>query len=245
VENNLPDVLYTYPNPINAGEVAVFDASKTMDVETPFSGLEFEWTFGDGSTGKGARVEHTYKQHGAIKLTLNVKDGDGGTSIKDMTEVINALPDIQVTANQAAGGYQVLGRWTPQTFSASGATADYNISPFCKDAAQYEVVFRKAGGQGDLQGLEGALWVGPQAPAQVGVGGSALQHAGDLAQCLGRDAGQGGDHPLRQVGRGYDIGQGAQSGRGPLCQVEPPPAARALFQVASPGLLVTGRQGTL
>lgn len=46
--------------------------SRDPDDDDP---LRFEWRFGDGTTGEGAVVEHTYAEPGAYSVTLLVSDG--------------------------------------------------------------------------------------------------------------------------------------------------------------------------
>jgi|WetSurMetagenome_2_1015567.scaffolds.fasta_scaffold45948_2 serine protease len=42
--------------------------------------VSYSWSFGDGSTGSGAQVKHSYRLSGIYKVTLTVKDTAGQTS---------------------------------------------------------------------------------------------------------------------------------------------------------------------
>lgn len=41
---------------------------------------EFEWEFGDGTTGNGSTINHTYENTGEYTITLTVTDNDGSTA---------------------------------------------------------------------------------------------------------------------------------------------------------------------
>ena len=52
-----------------------FDASGSNDPDG--DNLNYLWDFGDGTTGSGARVTHTYTEPGVYKVFLKVDDGSG------------------------------------------------------------------------------------------------------------------------------------------------------------------------
>lgn len=54
--------------------VVDFDASNTIDLED--DPLTFNWTFGDGTTGSGATITHTFENVGVYTVALAVSDGD-------------------------------------------------------------------------------------------------------------------------------------------------------------------------
>jgi hypothetical protein len=54
------------------GLTATFDASLTTDQDGTPAG--FAWDFGDGTTGEGEQVTHTYDEPGAYAVTLTVTD---------------------------------------------------------------------------------------------------------------------------------------------------------------------------
>jgi len=57
------------------GKSLVFDAMNTTDADG--DALEFFWDFGDGNSGKGERVSHTYVQPGNYTASLVVTDNSG------------------------------------------------------------------------------------------------------------------------------------------------------------------------
>lgn len=81
------------------GEASTFDASKSSTE----SGrkLSYLWNFGDGQTGEGARVTHSYDKGGNYRVILTVKDDSGSacdTSSDSFVAIVNAKPEaiIQV-----------------------------------------------------------------------------------------------------------------------------------------------------
>ncbi|HEX7019740.1 MAG TPA: PKD domain-containing protein, partial [Gemmatimonadaceae bacterium] len=50
--------------------------------------LTYAWTFGDGATGTGAAVTHTYQNPGVFSVELTVRDVEGGTSTASTTATI-------------------------------------------------------------------------------------------------------------------------------------------------------------
>jgi murein DD-endopeptidase MepM/ murein hydrolase activator NlpD len=58
-----------------AGEAAVLDGAKSWSRSGPIA--SFEWTFGDGTTATGPRVERTYDRPGAYSEVLKVTDRNG------------------------------------------------------------------------------------------------------------------------------------------------------------------------
>ena len=59
------------------GTKVIFNASASYDAQDAIVG--YEWDFGDGNTGSGEIVDHTYKLGGYYVATLTVTDADGAT----------------------------------------------------------------------------------------------------------------------------------------------------------------------
>jgi hypothetical protein len=62
-------------NLIAAGEKLTLDGSRSFSAAGQIAG--YHWTFGDGSTAEGARVERTYQQPGSYSEILKVTDARG------------------------------------------------------------------------------------------------------------------------------------------------------------------------
>ncbi|WP_446083790.1 PKD domain-containing protein [Acinetobacter sp. 1125_18A] len=69
------------PTAPSIGEVVKFDATKsTVDQAKEASAIaSYAWNFGDGSSGKGATVEHTYTKVGQYTVSLTITDLAGRT----------------------------------------------------------------------------------------------------------------------------------------------------------------------
>jgi PKD repeat protein len=52
--------------------------------------VSYNWTFGDGTTGSGSGVSHTYASRGTYTVGLTVRDGAGLTATAYKT--VNAKP---------------------------------------------------------------------------------------------------------------------------------------------------------
>ena len=62
-----------------AGEVIGFDARSSSDPDDDTI-VEYRWKFGDGASGKGRYVEHSYVSSETFTVSLTVKDARGGES---------------------------------------------------------------------------------------------------------------------------------------------------------------------
>jgi len=82
--------------------------------------LSYAWTFGDGTSGAGANVSHTYTQDGVYNVQLKVTDSQGLTSTVATTATVgNVAPVIYAFA----GGMLLPG----ETYSASGSFSDPGV----------------------------------------------------------------------------------------------------------------------
>ncbi|GEM_PF-1193057 len=65
-----------------------FDASGSQDPDGSIA--RYEWTFGDGTTARGERVEHLYEAAGVFTATLTVTDEDGAQATASVTIRVEA-----------------------------------------------------------------------------------------------------------------------------------------------------------
>ncbi|MDI6708628.1 MAG: PKD domain-containing protein, partial [Candidatus Thermoplasmatota archaeon] len=100
-------MLGTSPPVANAGEdrmvyrndVVYFDGSASYDPDGAI--VNYTWDFGDGSTGRGMNVTHTYTATGNYTVTLTVTDDYGATAIDTcVVTVLNRVPVAEAGPNQ-------------------------------------------------------------------------------------------------------------------------------------------------
>ncbi|MBN2318306.1 MAG: S8 family serine peptidase [Acidobacteria bacterium] len=73
-----PEAIFTASTYIGSYPLSVsFDASTSTDSDGKIK--QFDWQFGDGKTGEGSIVQHTYLTTGTYSAQLTVTDDDGNT----------------------------------------------------------------------------------------------------------------------------------------------------------------------
>lgn len=99
-----------------------FDASTSSDLDN--DPLTYRWDFGDGSTGSGVKVSHTYAAPGTTPLTarLTVTDSLGATSTLNITVVpANNSPSLMLTTPPSGTLFKVS---DPVRLSATATDAE-------------------------------------------------------------------------------------------------------------------------
>jgi len=99
-----PNAIFTYSHPGMTMPVAglpiTFDASESNDADDGGWIVSYNWNFGDGTTGSGKVIEHTFAMVGTYTVCLTVFDNDGknDTATEDITVVDwmagGTFPDI-------------------------------------------------------------------------------------------------------------------------------------------------------
>jgi PKD repeat protein len=97
----------------------IFDASGSTDSDGTVD--SYAWDFGDGATGSGATINHTYSA-GTYTATLTVTDNDGATDtstrlIQVTSPPVNQPPNASFSANPTSGESPL-----DVSFDASGST---------------------------------------------------------------------------------------------------------------------------
>ncbi len=87
----LPKAVITPPAKPVAGVSATFSGSTSTD-SYPGATSTYAWTFGDGQTGTGATVAHTYAAAGEYTVTLKVADSYGLQSAPATAKVLVTAP---------------------------------------------------------------------------------------------------------------------------------------------------------
>jgi serine protease AprX len=84
VDNGTPTAVATSSTASPKAKTATgFDGSGSSDPDG--DALSYAWDFGDGSTGTGALVDHTFAKAGKYTVTLTVSDGFGGVDTATLT----------------------------------------------------------------------------------------------------------------------------------------------------------------
>lgn len=111
--NQPPVAVAGGPYAVALGQPITFVGSHSTDPQ--LETLTFAWSFGDGSSGSGAVVEHTYAQAGTYTVTLTVTD-TSGLSSQTSAQASVAVPPV---AN--AGGPYTGYILEPLTFNGSAS----------------------------------------------------------------------------------------------------------------------------
>ncbi len=78
-----------------SGLTCQFDGSGSSDPDGTIT--SYAWVFGDGTTGSGATVSHTYTAGGTYIATLTVTDNGGATGTQSQNVTVNAPPVASFT----------------------------------------------------------------------------------------------------------------------------------------------------
>ena len=103
--------------PYGAAEGSSISMSGAASTDPDQDALTYAWNFGDGSTGSGVSVSHTYLQDGVYTVQLTVTDTRGLTStVSTAATITNVAPSI----NPFSGATLLPG----ETYSADGSFTD-------------------------------------------------------------------------------------------------------------------------
>ncbi len=86
--NQPPTAVIGGPASGQVGQTLNFNSSGSSDADGHIVG--YAWAFGDGATGRGARVSHAYAVAGSYQVTLTVTDNDGLTASASHTVQVSA-----------------------------------------------------------------------------------------------------------------------------------------------------------
>jgi peroxiredoxin len=82
-----------------SGVAVAYDASESSDPDGQI--VRFQWLFGDGTTGSGSTVMHTYAQASSFTVTLLVGDNGGATSLVMRAVDVASLPSQSTRSTPA------------------------------------------------------------------------------------------------------------------------------------------------
>ncbi|GER22629.1 hypothetical protein NCCP1664_11260 [Zafaria cholistanensis] len=95
-----------------------FDATASSDADGTVA--QYAWDFGDGSTGSGALVQHTFAASGTYPVRLTVTDSGGATG--------TLLRSVTVTAGTAPLARDTFGRTVASGFGAAETGGNWTVS---------------------------------------------------------------------------------------------------------------------
>jgi PKD repeat protein len=119
VEGNDPPI--ANPGGPYTGTVGVpvqFDGSGSYDSDGTI--VSYDWDFGDGNSGTGAKPTHTYADTVIYMVTLTVTDNDGATDATTTTAYIEAAPNQPPVADPNGPYTGTVG--VPVQFDGSGSS---------------------------------------------------------------------------------------------------------------------------
>lgn len=75
----------------------IFDGSGSTPAEQTGSITEYRWNFGDGSTGTGVNIKHTFTDPGRYTVRLTITDSNGKQAVTTRTIAVRALDRKNIT----------------------------------------------------------------------------------------------------------------------------------------------------
>ena len=79
---------------VDKRQVVTFDASPSYDPDGTI--VKYFWDFGDGTTGTGVSVSHSYPESGVYTATLTVNDDDGATDTISTAKIVRNQAPVAV-----------------------------------------------------------------------------------------------------------------------------------------------------
>ncbi len=95
--NQAPNAAFTVsPGSGQPGSLFAFNASSSSDPDGSI--VNYAWTFGDGSSGSGVTVSHSYASAGSYTVQLVVSDNDGATDVVSHPVTVQSAtaPDLVI-----------------------------------------------------------------------------------------------------------------------------------------------------
>ena len=91
--NNDPIADFTAaPNPAETNELISFNGATSSDSDLGDT-LSYDWNFGDGNTGSGQTIDHSYTAANTYNVTLTVNDGNGGSDTESK-QIVVTVPTV-------------------------------------------------------------------------------------------------------------------------------------------------------
>jgi uncharacterized protein YjdB len=121
------------PEEINVDQPVTFDASGSSDPDGKI--ISYQWDFGDGTTGAGKIVQHTFTLAGSYTVTLTVADNHG--VVNSSSKVIAVMPVVAVPVIPVTGV-----TITPETATINvGDTQQLTVTVLPADATNRNITW--------------------------------------------------------------------------------------------------------
>lgn len=109
--------------PYSGSEGTSVNMSGATSIDPNGSIVSYQWNFGDGTTGTGANVSHTYSTYGSYNVSLVVTDNDG---LVDSVATSASVSDVGPTVQPFSGAVLLPG----ETYGATGTFTDPGVEPW-------------------------------------------------------------------------------------------------------------------
>jgi len=104
IQNRPPVAIFTESaETVLTGVVIHFNASGSYDPDGTI--VSYFWDFGDGNTGAGVTIDHSYADNGTYTVTLTVTDNDGETGIASSLKTVLNRPPVALFTESATTAY--------------------------------------------------------------------------------------------------------------------------------------------
>jgi DNA/RNA endonuclease G (NUC1) len=123
VEAGIQPPIAAADGPYTGSEGSAIAMSAAGSVDPNGTVVSYAWNFGDGTTGTGPSVVHTYAQDGMYTVSVTVTDNDGLT---DNIQVTAAVANVAPVIAPFAGAMLLPG----ETYKAAGSFADPGADPW-------------------------------------------------------------------------------------------------------------------
>ena len=109
------------PSKVSLGEEVLLNGSLSYDPDGVI--MSYDWRLGDGATGTGTRVKHTYKTPGTYTVTLEVTDNMGARSKTTKNiEVMDKTTAVDFSVDKSLGKEPLKVTFTDETYSLTEIT---------------------------------------------------------------------------------------------------------------------------
>jgi PKD repeat protein len=118
---NKPPVAHAYPEHqvIDSGEQAWFTGNRSYDPDGYI--VSYHWYFGDGKSGSGITITHTYNSPGNYTVTLMVTDDDGAADSDSVIVTVSGGGQNQPPVAEAHPDHQLVYVGEEAWFSGNGS----------------------------------------------------------------------------------------------------------------------------